>query len=801
MDSSSCHNTGLANLVQYFSTKDLTGENLGGFDFRHPLVRNGVMKYAEGVDSQSPRTTVMGFPYLMFEEKKGVDEAPRFLGKYNFNVDKGDTDTFGFTNDAVNPYTTEEIRPKYKSGHEVARKPDEYQSYYLDENGQHNEYYQEKEDAVRLAAALKKYKEDNAEALEENPVPDETLTELILDDENLLHAADSAVAVEMLSWWGGLYYPRKGTYAEVCECWEMRDNQGTYTSFLVEDNTRPAVDADEAAAKAADPNHQLTFSQYGDYARQKHPGFYALNGDNELEIYRAYEARYLQADFDIDEDFYENTDWGKTEKSNRELAGYSKNFANFYSWLNSTAATQATNEPLATPYWAPTRDAEWVTGKKYYVNERDRTDYWMYEADETPSTIRIDGENYESDLFAKFFHYTADIDNPDTVIGLEITTYKRYYKRVMGTKIVNGETVPVETYVARYEKNVYSCPTLRWDEDNMTPQFDKYNSADPGPLPSVATYIELFTTDSSEYRLSKFKKEFSKHLDLSYCLLYYILTNVLIMFDSRAKNMMIATWGPEEEGGDYIWYPIFYDMDTQLGVNNSGVVYWDYHNDPEEQGLFSGASSVLWTNINAVFQTEAQTLYRLMREKGYLSENVLNSYYNINLANQWSEIMKNADAFYKYIAPCLSVANGYGYMTKEGNMKGDDFTYLYCLQGDRTLNRTTFFKNRLNYKDSEWFAGVYNSSSGQGGEAVQIRYNANTTLGTSDPTLGTPALQPGDAGYELESDLNFNVSTYVTQFCTVFYDEVPVRPSVKFDANDVIDHVTIPPIPSVASAI
>jgi len=26
--------------------------------------------------------------------------------------------------------------------------------------------------------------------------------------------------------------------------------------------------------------------------------------------------------------------------------------------------------------------------------------------------------------------------------------------------------------------------------------------------------------------------------------------------------MMLASWGPEEEGGEYIWYPIFYDIDT-----------------------------------------------------------------------------------------------------------------------------------------------------------------------------------------------------------------------------------------------
>ena len=411
------------------------------------------------------------------------------------------------------------------------------------------------------------------------------------------------------------------------------------------------------------------------------------------------------------------------------------------------------------------------------------------------------GTDNQGNTVYKFFNYVMDIDHPEQIDTLTIDAYTQQYKTITRYKQVGESQEAVQTYVAYYEKSTYQCAPGHYEWDPSTMQQIGETEFDGVILPSVDVYQEMFDKDTAEYRLTKFKKEFNEHLNLSYCLLYYILTNVLIMFDSRAKNMMIASWGPETPGGEYIWYPIFYDMDTQLGVNNSGVVYWDYHNDPEDQGLFSGASSVLWTNINAVFQKEAQECYQIMRERGYLSEAYLRSYYDINLCNKWSELMKNADAFYKYIAPCLSVRDGYGYMNKEGEMVGDDFTYLYCLQGDRTLNRDAFFVNRLNYKDSEWFAGVYNTNSGQGGNAVQIRYNANTTEGTSDPTLGQPALQPGDPGYELESDLNFNVSTYLTQFCTVFYDEVPVRPSLKYDANDVQPYVTIPPLPAVATAI
>ena len=103
----------------------------------------------------------------------------------------------------------------------------------------------------------------------------------------------------------------------------------------------------------------------------------------------------------------------------------------------------------------------------------------------------------------------------------------------------------------------------------------------------------IFTKDSKEYRRQKFYSEFEKHLDLHYCLVYFVMTELMLCYDSRGKNMMIATWGPREQGGDYIWYPIFYDIDTQLGLNNVGAKLWDYDEDCSENGTFSTKDSVL----------------------------------------------------------------------------------------------------------------------------------------------------------------------------------------------------------------
>jgi hypothetical protein len=63
-------------------------------------------------------------------------------------------------------------------------------------------------------------------------------------------------------------------------------------------------------------------------------------------------------------------------------------------------------------------------------------------------------------------------------------------------------------------------------------------------------------------RKAKFENEFNDHLNMEYCLVYYIMTELLLQFDSRGKNMMFASWGPMREDGDYIWFPIYYDVDT-----------------------------------------------------------------------------------------------------------------------------------------------------------------------------------------------------------------------------------------------
>jgi hypothetical protein len=151
-----------------------------------------------------------------------------------------------------------------------------------------------------------------------------------------------------------------------------------------------------------------------------------------------------------------------------------------------------------------------------------------------------------------------------------------------------------------------------------------------------------FTHDTQEYRAEKFKKELSSHFDLEYLATYFIMTEVFECYDSRGKNCMMATWGPLVEGGDYIWYPIFYDIDTQLGINNTGIPSFTFNIDATLNDNFSTSDSVLWNNLYAYFRS-SYILQKYMHLKGLNS-----TIYNQKLAQPPLEFISTLEDWYLF---------------------------------------------------------------------------------------------------------------------------------------------------------
>ena len=90
-------------------------------------------------------------------------------------------------------------------------------------------------------------------------------------------------------------------------------------------------------------------------------------------------------------------------------------------------------------------------------------------------------------------------------------------------------------------------------------------------LSSSVTYDNItYDYDTEDYRLAKFKNEFKNYAFVDAFIFYYIFTETFHLMDSRAKNMFLTTFDGEH------WFPIPYDMDTAIGINNEGALVFDY---------------------------------------------------------------------------------------------------------------------------------------------------------------------------------------------------------------------------------
>lgn len=334
-------------------------------------------------------------------------------------------------------------------------------------------------------------------------------------------------------------------------------------------------------------------------------------------------------------------------------------------------------------------------------------------------------------------------------------------------------------------------------------------NADPKDMTGVtmrysgSQKFATFTKDTAVYRLQKFKSEFTEHFNLEYCAVYFVMTELLLCYDSRGKNMMLASYGPQKVGGDYIWFPIFYDIDTQLGLNNIGATLWDYDTDATLEQTFSTPSSVLWVNFYAAFEENIKNKYYSLRTDSKLTyENIDGAYLcspdvfdSYAMRGLRPIIAIGLDEYYKYVAPSKT-----GYYNTSGELKYDNNSYAYAVNGDRMLSRELLIRNRLNYMDSYWMAGSYTSA-----EAIQtgvrIRANANNSS-TSDTYLDSVSLNnvlPDNAGQRTLAEYpvdyydatpEFTITPFLNQYVFTFNDKTPSGQSVKYQGTPVTTTVS-----------
>lgn len=321
------------------------------------------------------------------------------------------------------------------------------------------------------------------------------------------------------------------------------------------------------------------------------------------------------------------------------------------------------------------------------------------------------------------------------------------------------------------------------------------------------TYGEkVYEYDTKQRRLEKFMKELPLHFDIDYVATYFVMTEVFECYDSRGKNCMMASWGPLKEGGDYIWYPIFYDIDTQLGINNTGIPSFTYDIDATEGGHFSTNSSVLWNNFFTCYKDSyIRNKYRQLR--GYdnstfakLTNPPLSSIEHIEkwyladyeecgraktrggekrpflaMKGQRPLIAINLDEYYKYITITNNnTSAGGGYSGQGGATIVDNGSYFYALQGDRSLSRQQFLTDRINFIDSWLYTGAFQRA--EGNDTIKARSEANrgTTKNdnTADHWVESPTAEEAgliQSDYWADQDIDGNGTKKMHEFDTEFW--------------------------------
>lgn len=489
----------------------------------------------------------------------------------------------------------------------------------------------------------------------------------------------------------------------------------------------------------------------------------------------------------------------------------------------------------------------YVEGRSYYVkayypmediaecwefknNQGGRCSFKKLDFNETGSTYR-EVKITESE-FSDKIHFIYDPEDQTYKPAASFIEGVTYYKIVSGVLTIHED---FEYRYSAYEDDIDAALEMKDDfaaktqseantylldkMKNLTDFITWVNSTDPDgatkqPLETPVTIgEETYSIDSEDYRLAKFRSEFNDHLNMEYCEIYFIMTELLHLFDSRGKNMMLASWGPKTEGGSYIWFPIFYDIDTQLGINNSGVPTWDYDAEPTDKNQFSTANSVLWNNFWKCFSTNTIETYHTLRigsSKRKLNINALDGYYNARplldgtTYSSWKELLEykvqmnnitsfakigkrpimidNVDQYYKYINPTLS-----GYTNTSGNTKANDQgRHFYCLQGTRELSRYLYLRNRLNYVDSLWGAG--DAGYGTIQDKFKLRLTANMNVNgdgvsvTSDTFLvdkeaeGFTTIPMSEFPNPLDSQGDSpGVRSYLKQYLRFYFDESPTK--------------------------
>ena len=265
---------------------------------------------------------------------------------------------------------------------------------------------------------------------------------------------------------------------------------------------------------------------------------------------------------------------------------------------------------------------------------------------------------------------------------------------------------------------------------------------------------------------TKFLNEYQDYFGNDSPFAWYLITDYMMAVDSRAKNMMLATWDGLH------WYFLPYDMDTIFGERNDSVlkynytITWETMDESIGSYAFAGHDSVLWELVRGCKDKLREVADKL---RSTMSLEYVLKVFNEDMMGNWCERIYNKDGIYKYIKPLTE-----GVTTADGTTSYYD--YLYALQGSRYAHRTFTIQNRFALLDSQYVCGTYRKDSfaayfgykfGNDNRKIRITASERYFFGYGY-TSGTPhksAVLAEDTGSQidltLDTDLIVNDPQYI----------------------------------------
>ena len=268
----------------------------------------------------------------------------------------------------------------------------------------------------------------------------------------------------------------------------------------------------------------------------------------------------------------------------------------------------------------------------------------------------------------------------------------------------------------------------------------------------------VYTQDTSEYRLAKFKKEFEEHFNMEFALIYYILSYVGLYIDSRCKNLFLTTFDRQH------FYAYWYDLDTSWAINNEGLLslppYLTDTDMIDGTYVFNGQDSTLWTNFMMAFPDEIAEKYKQLRSDGLISYDKLIEHFIQEQCDKYSACMYNEDSEAKYIS-----------LLREEN----DAAYLYQVRGSGEPHFRYFVKERLAFCDGRWNCGDYPS------DFVSLRIYTPLEYADVEPNANITITPYTDGYFGVKYKAN---GTLIQQRA---YENVPIlfeAPNERFDDTE-----------------